>query len=54
MNPNITYKNTQERAPGTPAHSADTKKSSLFMLMKEMFLLTNHVDVATGNAAVII
>lgn len=52
MNQNITSKNTLEWVPGTPAHSADIKKSSLFMLMKEMFLLMNHADVATGNVAV--
>lgn len=54
MNQNITSKNTPEWVPGTRALNADTRKSSPFMLMKEMFLLMNHADVATVNVAVII
>ena len=51
MKLNITYKNTPEWVPGTRALNADTRKNSLFMLMKEITLLMNRADVATGNVA---
>ena len=54
MNIHITYKNTQERVPATPARNEDIKENLLIMLMKGMFLLMNRADVATGNVAAII
>ena len=54
MKQNITCKNTPAWVPGTPAHSVDTRKNLLSMLMKEIFPLMNHVAVATGSVAAII